>query len=251
MSFVHRNVRYMTDVGNGTSTERVGTGMERLEDQHAAWLARTFGRTDYLPLTREDAMALSQAGLVIDKYKGTHLFKEGGESDAAFVIQEGEVELYRMGLSGRSVVGRVGPGAVVGDIAMFQDQPYLSSARAVTTVRALRLERVALLPLLLARPVIAMRWLVTGLGQLEATQRSLIRLMNRTVLEQVADLLLEEQDRFGEVRLSQATIAELLGASRQSVNEALGRLKNTGSIDTGYRRISVLDSGSLLSASSV
>ena len=225
--------------------------MERLDDQHAAWLARAFGRTDYLPLTREDALALSQAGAVIDKYKGTHLFKEGGESDAAFVIQEGEVELYRRSASGRSVVGRVGPGAVVGDIAMFQDQPYLSSARAVTMVRALRLERDALFPLLLARPVIAMRWLVTGLGQLEATQRSLIRLMNRTVLEQVSDLLLDEQDRFGEVRLSQATIAELLGASRQSVNEALGRLKQNGSIDTGYRRISVLDSAGLMAASSV
>jgi CRP-like cAMP-binding protein len=240
----------MTEVGNGTKPMCVGTGMERLEDQHAAWLARTFGRTDYLPLTREDAMALSQAGAIIDKYKGTHLFKEGGVSDAAFVIQEGEVELYRISASGRSVVGRVGPGAVVGDIAMFQDQPYLSSARAVTAVRALRLEREALLPLLLTRPVIAMRWLVTGLGQLEATQRNLIRLMNRTVLEQVADLLLDEQDRFGEVKLSQATIAELLGASRQSVNEALGRLKDLGSIDTGYRRISVLDSGGLLAVSS-
>lgn len=214
--------------------------MERLEDQHAAWLARTFGRTDYLPLTREDATALAQAGTVIDKYKGTHLFREGEPSDATYVLQEGEVELYRMSGSGRSVFGRIGAGAVVGDIAMFQGRPYLSSARAVTSVRALKLEREPLISLLLARPVIAMRWLVNGLGQLEATQRSLIRLMNRTVLEQVTDLLHDEQDRFGEVRLSQATIAELLGASRQSVNEALGKLRSSGAIDTGYRRITVI-----------
>ncbi|VAW03746.1 hypothetical protein MNBD_ACTINO01-575 [hydrothermal vent metagenome] len=214
--------------------------MERLEDQHAAWLARTFGRTDYLPLTREDATALAQAGTVIDKYKGTHLFREGEPSDATYVLQEGEVELYRMSGSGRSVFGRIGTGAVVGDIAMFQGRPYLSSARAVTSVRALKLERESLISLLLARPVIAMRWLVNGLGQLEATQRSLIRLMNRTVLEQVTDLLHDEQDRFGEVRLSQATIAELLGASRQSVNEALGKLRSSGAIDTGYRRITVI-----------
>ncbi|MCL1594742.1 MAG: Crp/Fnr family transcriptional regulator [Actinomycetia bacterium] len=222
--------------------------MERLEDQHAAWLARTFGRTDYLPLTREDAMALSQAGTIIDKYKGTHLFREGEPSEATFVIQEGEVELYRMTTSGRSVFGRVGTGAVVGDIAMFQEEPYLSSARAVTSVRALRLDRDPLVSLLLARPVIAMRWLVNGLGQLEATQRSLIRLMNRTVLEQVADLLQDEQDRFGEVKLSQATIAELLGASRQSVNEALGKLKEAGAIDTGYRRITVRSTDALIGA---
>lgn len=224
--------------------------MERFEDQHAAWLARTFGRTDYLPLTREDATALSQAGTIIDKYKGTHLFREGEASDAAYVLQEGEVELYRMTSSGRSVFGRLGSGAVVGDIAMFQEQPYLSSARTVTSVRALKLERDELVSLLLARPVVAMRWLVTGLGQLEATQRSLIRLMNRTVLEQVADLLSDEKDRFGEVRLSQATIAELLGASRQSVNEALGKLKEIGAIDTGYRRITVLDTGALTGAAS-
>jgi CRP-like cAMP-binding protein len=96
--------------------------------------------------------------------------------------------------------------------------------------------------------VIAMRWLVNGLGQLEATQRSLIRLMNRTVLEQVADLLQEEQDRFGEVKLSQATIAELLGASRQSVNEALGKLRTAGAIDTGYRRITVMNGDALIGA---
>lgn len=219
--------------------------MEKLEDQHAAWLARTFGRTDYLPLTREDAMALSQAGTIVDKYKGTHLFREGEASASAFVIQEGEVELYRMSASGRSVFGRVTAGAVVGDIAMFQEHPYLSSARAVTSVRALKLDRDPLVSLLLSRPVIAMRWLVNGLGQLEATQRSLIRLMNRTVLEQVADLLKEEQDRFGEVRLSQATIAELLGASRQSVNEALGKLRAVGAIDTGYRRITVMNGDAL------
>lgn len=224
--------------------------MERLEDQHAAWLARTFGRTDYLPLTREDATALSQAGSVLDKYKGTHLFREGEPSDAAYVVQAGEVELYRETSSGRSVFGRLGPGAVVGDIAMFQEQPYLSSARAVSGVRALKLEREPLVALLLARPVIALRWLVTGLGQLEATQRSLIRLMNRTVLEQVADLLRDEQDRFGEVRLSQATIAELLGASRQSVNEAVGKLKEAGAIDTGYRRITVVNNGALSGATS-
>jgi len=222
--------------------------MERLGDQHAAWLARTFGRTDYLPLTREDATALSQAGSIIDKYKGTHLFREGEPSVAAYVIQDGEVELYRMTAAGRSVFGRVAAGAVVGDIAMFQEQPYLSSARAVTSVRALKLDRDPLVALLLARPVIAMRWLVNGLGQLESTQRSLIRLMNRTVLEQVADLLQEEQDRYGEVKLSQATIAELLGASRQSVNEALGKLRAAGAIDTGYRRITVMNGDALIGA---
>lgn len=223
--------------------------MDRLQEQHAAWLARTFGRTDYLPVTREDAVALAGAGEMIDKYKGTHLFKEGQESTSAYVIHSGEIELYRTSNGSKSLITRLGSGAVVGDIAMFQQQPYFSSARSVTHARVLRLDRDALLPLLMATPVLAMRWLVAGLGQLETTQRSLLRLMNRTVREQVADLLLSQQDRFGEVRLSQAAIAELLGASRQSVNEAIGVFKDHGALETGYRRITVLDADMVRGAS--
>lgn len=218
-------------------------------DQHAAWLARSLGRTDYLPMRREDAAALSAAGTVIDKYKGTHLFREGDVADACYIIEEGEVELYRAKGSGKSVVLRIGPSSVVGDIAMFQERPYLSSARVTTATRVLRLERDRLVPLLLVRPVLAMRWLVNGLSQLEATQQRIIRLMNRTVLEQVSGLLVDEVDSFGEVHLSQATMAELLGVSRQSVNEALGQLRSSGAIDTGYRRITVLDGDMLLSVS--
>lgn len=210
-------------------------------NQHAAWLAKSLGRTDYLPMRPEDAVALAQAGIPIDKYKGTHLFREGDLADACFIVEEGEVELYRNTGTDRSVVSRIGPGSVVGDIAMFQERPYLSSARAIRNTRVLRLERDELVPLLLARPVLAMRWLVNGLSQLESTQQRIIRLMNRTVLEQVAGLLLDEQDAFGDVLLSQASIAELLGASRQSVNEALGQLRGDGVIETGYRRITIID----------
>ena len=186
---------------------------------------------------------------MIDKYKGTHLFKQGQASVAAYVVNSGEVELYRTNGGSKSLITRLGPGAVVGDIAMFQQEPYLSSARAVSHVRVLRLDRDVLIPLLLKSPVLAMRWLVAGLSQLEATQRSLLRLMSRTVIEQVGDLVLSQQDRFGEVRLSQAAIAELLGASRQSVNEAIGVLRHHGALETGYRRITVLDSERVLHVS--
>jgi DNA-binding FadR family transcriptional regulator len=86
-----------------------------------------------------------------------------------------------------------------------------------------------------------MRWLVNGLSQLESTQQRIIRLMNRTVIEQVAGLLNDEMDSYGDVLLSQTAIAELLGSSRQSVNEALAVLRKNGAIETGYRRISVVD----------
>ncbi len=210
-------------------------------EQHFAWLARSFGRTDYLPLSPADLEALSQAGEFVDKYPGTHLFREGQPAQSAYVIQRGVAELYRGQDRARRVVARVSEGAVLGDIAMFRDEPYISSARAVSAVRAFRLDRARLLPVLVEHPVVALRWLVAGLSQLEATQRRVLRLMQRTVREQVAELLVDEADRYGEVHLSQASIATLLGASRQSVNEALGALREAGAVETGYRRIKVTD----------
>ena len=220
--------------GKEVRASRVGHAMDAVLDQHAAWLAKSLGRTDYLPLRPEDAVALADAGSLVEKYNGTHLFREGDLANSCFIIEEGEVELYRSSGVERSVVARIGSGSVVGDIAMFQDRPYLSSARAIRTTTVLKLERDRLVPLLLARPVLAMRWLVNGLSQLESTQQRIIRLMNRIVLEQVAGLLVDEQDSYGDVLLSQAAIAELLGASRQSVNEALAQLRSEGAIETGY-----------------
>ncbi len=225
------------------------TTIDTAEYQHFAWLARSFGRTDYLPLTEADLEALGEAGSYVDKYPGTHLFKEGDDSVAAYVIQKGSVELYRTRASGSRVVGRLQPGAVIGDIAMFQGRPYISSAKAVTRVRAFRLERSRLLPLLIKHPVIAMRWLVAGLSQLEATQQRVIRLMHRTVREQVAEVLLDEADEYGEVHLSQSSLADLLGASRQSVNEALAGFRADGAIETGYRVIRILSTEPLAKAS--
>ena len=72
-------------------------------------------------------------------------------------------------------------------------------------------------------------------------QRRVLRLINRTVLEQVAELILDEAEDFGEVHLSQSSIATLLGATRHSINEALGELKKSGAFDTGYRKISLVD----------
>jgi CRP/FNR family transcriptional regulator len=218
------------------------------DQQHLAWLARSFGRPDYLPLTRRDLELLVDAGEVVKRYPGTHLFKEGDSANAAYLLEDGQVDLYRGSKTDKRVVSRVGPGSVIGDIAMFADTPYRSSAKATCHVTALRFERDRLLPRLAQHPAICLRWLVAGLRQLEETQRRVIHLMHKTVKAQVADLLSEEADAQGEIRLSQAAMATLLGASRQSVNEALGELRVAGALETGYRMVRVIDRAVLIDA---
>ncbi len=213
----------------------------KLDSQHFAWLARSFGRTDYLLLAPDDLAAIGQAASTVTKYPGTHLFRQGEPSASAYVIEQGTVELYRGDKATPRVVGRAGSGAVIGDIAMFRGEPYVQSARAVDAVVALRLDRDRLIPLLLERPVIALRWLVAGLSQLERTQRRVVGLMHRAVIEQVAGLLVDEADERNEVHLSQADIAGLIGASRQAVNESISQLRSMGAVETGYRVVRVVD----------
>lgn len=220
--------------------------MTSAQDQHLAWLARSFGRPDYLPLTKEDAKTLLEVAEPISRYTGSHLFKEGEPAEAAFLIETGQVDLYRMHSGRRRVVARVGPGSVLGDIAMFGEGTHLSSARAVTQVKAFRFKRETLIPELARHPALCLRWLVAGLRQLQQTQRRIVHLMHKTVLAQVADLLLEESTHnSGSIELSQAAIGTLLGASRQTVNESLGTLRELGAVETGYRNITVLDPDTL------
>jgi CRP-like cAMP-binding protein len=215
------------------------------DQQHLAWLARAFGRPEYMPLSTADMGALIGAGDLVPKYAGSHLYKEGEAAVAVFLVESGEVELYRGSGATRRVLSRVGAGSVLGDIALFGGTLHIASAQALTRVRVFRFNRERLLAELARNPGICLRWLVAGIRRLESTQRRVIGLMHKTVLGQVADLLGEEADRRGEINLSQTTIATLLGVSRQSVNEALSRLRDQGAVETGYRHIRVLDAGRL------
>ncbi len=214
-------------------------------DQHLAWLARSFGRPDYLPLTPDDLEVLAGVAELVKRFRGSHLFRQGEPAVAAYLIRDGQVDIYRTHTGTETVVARVGPGSVIGDIAMFGEGVYKSSVRAVDHVQAFRFDRDKLIPELAKHPSICLRWLVSGLNQLERTQRRIISLMHKTVLAQVADLLAEEAATAGKVALSQASIATLLGVSRQSVNEALGDLRERGLVETGYRMIEVRDLESL------
>ena len=215
--------------------------MGEADQQHLDWLARSFGRAEYQPLGQSDVESIQRVGESISASPGQHLFREDDQATAAYLVEDGAVEIYRGEGQKRRIVSRAGPGSVLGDMAMFGDRHHIASARALRTTRVLRFERSRLLPELAVHPGILLRWLVAAMRRIEQSQLRVVRLMHKTVLAQVADVLLEESDRQPDVNLSQSTLGALLGVSRQSVNEALGRLRNQGVVETGYRTIKVLD----------
>ena len=71
------------------------------------------------------------------------LYREEDEADSAYVVVSGRIVLYREGGSDsqRIVVGHVGPGAILGELALIADTKRLTSASAEDDSEVLRLNR--------------------------------------------------------------------------------------------------------------
>jgi CRP-like cAMP-binding protein/Zn-dependent protease len=68
---------------------------------------------------------------------GETILREGRVGDAFYAIRSGQVEVLR----GRRRVRVLGPGAYFGEVALLLDVPRTASVRALTPVRAFRLDR--------------------------------------------------------------------------------------------------------------
>jgi MFS family permease len=68
---------------------------------------------------------------------GATLLREGDPGDRAYLLEEGELVAEQAGRE----IGRVRPGAVVGEIALLRDAPRMATVRAVTKSRLLTIER--------------------------------------------------------------------------------------------------------------
>jgi CRP-like cAMP-binding protein len=89
---------------------------------------------------------------------GRTLFSHGDPADAAFLVLDGTVTLYRDQV-GRplQLLARLGSGDLVGEHCLFDEERRSSTARVGTACRLLRFERGPLRSLLLAEPHLALR----------------------------------------------------------------------------------------------
>jgi CRP-like cAMP-binding protein len=86
---------------------------------------------------------------------GQELYHEGDPAETAFIITHGSVRLFR-DQDGRQVtVGLVGPGAMLGEIALITETRRLTSAVAEVDTYAIRLNRKMFLRILEEFPDLA------------------------------------------------------------------------------------------------
>src|SRR5579872_2116854 len=75
--------------------------------------------------------------------KGESLFRAGDVGSELFVVLDGEVRIHLDSDGTEVTLARQGPNSVLGEMAVFDDQPRSASAEATTetTVRVLRRDR--------------------------------------------------------------------------------------------------------------
>lgn len=210
--------------------------------RHAAWMARCLGRGELFPFSPAEIEELAASIGVRRVDAGTRLMTEGQPVGFIGLIEGGEVELYRRTGVRRVVLQILREGDLLGDVPFFCRMVAPFTARALTDVVLIHVDPVTLERLLRTQPALSQRFMFSLASRLERMSRRLLELTRGDLRNQVAALLLDETDgRPGTIRLSQAILAELLGASRSSVNQILKALEAEGLVRLRYRQVEVVD----------
>lgn len=188
-----------------------------------------------------DIDALANIATRLSWPQGTMIFQRGDPPDFLVVVEAGRIRLGLDTASGRELTLRhAGPGAVIGEMAVLDNQSRSADATAASPTHGLVIRRAAFEQLLAERPGLAravIRYLVTRLRdttyQLESValydlSARLARFLLAS-LHQAHGAKLPAQADLA-LGLGQSDIAAILGASRPKVNRAFVELLKSGAI---------------------
>jgi CRP/FNR family transcriptional regulator, cyclic AMP receptor protein len=206
----------------------------------------------FAALDEESAASLRNAMTEVRLARGDALFHEGDPGDRVYVVTEGKIKLGRTSADGReNLLGVLGPGETFGEVSLFDPGPRTATATAVTESTLLGLAHADLQPWLAERPEVAKGLLQQVAHRLRRTNENMADLVFQDVPARVAKALLDLATRFGAPApttgihvphdLTQEELAQLVGASRETVNKALADFVNRGWIRLEARAVVLLD----------
>jgi predicted acylesterase/phospholipase RssA/CRP-like cAMP-binding protein len=90
-------------------------------------------------LGEAELLALARAGSWVTARGGSLLIREGEPGDAAFVVASGRLQVVRAIEGNEVVVGEIGPGELVGEIALVAQRPRTATVRAIRDTELVRI----------------------------------------------------------------------------------------------------------------
>jgi CRP/FNR family transcriptional regulator, cyclic AMP receptor protein len=183
--------------------------------------------------------------------RGEYVFHAGDPADELWVVLSGEVKDCIVDIDGNEVIHFVhGPGMTLGEPGFFaHDQVRIVDVIATQATTLIRLDRRDLQPFMQRHPILKDRAL-EALASNSRFQANLISaLLTRPLAERLVLRLLELVDPSAErgagdavtPKITQSTLAAMLGVSRENVNRALAALALDGSIRQQDGRYVLID----------
>ena len=183
--------------------------------------------------------------------RGETLFHEGDSGDRLYIVTEGKVKLGRTSSDGReNLLAILGPGQMFGELSLFDPGPRSATVTAVTESSFLSLSHDVMMKWLDGRPQVALGMLTQLASRLRKTNEVVADLVFSDVPGRVSKALLDLADRFGRTAddgvhvhhdLTQEELAQLVGASRETVNKALADFASRGWIRLEPRSVVIMD----------
>jgi len=205
----------------------------------------------FAALEDEAAASLRASMVEVQLPRGQALFAEGEPGDRLYIVLAGKIKLGRTSADGRdNLLAVLGPGEMFGELSLFDPGPRAATATAVTDTVLIGLGHADLEPWLSERPEVAAQLLRALAQRLRRTNEAMADLVFSDVPGRVAKALLDLAKRFGRPSpdglhvthdLTQEELAQLVGASRETVNKALADFQQRGWIRHEARAVMLLD----------
>lgn len=186
---------------------------------------------------------------------GSTLFWEATASTTVVLLQEGRVKVTHVTQDGREALLAIrGPGDVLGELGALDGAPRSATVTAVDDVEALVLPAPALRALVERDGRLALRILRVVNDRLRDADRKRAEFGALDTPTRLALRLLELSRRYGQpvndgtdlaLPLTQDELAGWVGSSREAITKALRTFRDEGWVETGRRRITILDENAL------
>lgn len=183
------------------------------------------------------------------------LFREGDAGDCLYIVLSGKVKLSRHSGDGREgLIALLGPPEQFGELELLDGGPRIATATVVSDARLARLHRRVLDPWIAQHPEVAEQLLLVVARRIRRNRATVNERLFSDVPGRVARQLIQLAHQFGVVEdgetrvvhdLTQAELAQFVGASRESVNKVLADYANRGWVRLENKCIVILDDAPL------
>ena len=178
--------------------------------------------------------------------KGSVILFEDDPGDALYVVANGQVKVVLIGEDGREVILSVlGEGTFFGEMALLDDEPRSAHVIAMEDSVVLALRREDFRARLRASPEVGIALLRELSRRLRRADDQIGSLVLLDVNGRVAELLIRLAGEEGGEKITRkvthATIAQMIGSSRETVSRTMRELQDRGLIAVTRQDITLTD----------